>query len=83
MRSFEYEGKTFEYDETSFGLYDVIYGMARGTNDMDAWCYAVDLIFAGKSREYARALGGHAEEFAPLVRAAFEDASAASKQTKN
>ena len=80
MRSIEFEGQTFEYDETSLKDYAVQKALSLGTEDMPRFFRAIERIFTGKDVEYSEAVGGDITE---LIKAVFADATAASAEVKN
>ena len=83
MRSIEFEGQTFEYDETALERYSVIEGITLGVEDMSGFFRSLRAIFAGNSTKYAAMLGDSQIKMGELVAAVFSDAAERSEAVKN
>ena len=83
MRTLEFDGQEYEYDETALESYSVVEGITLGTEDIAGFFRAVKRIFAGKSTEYAERLGDSQQRMGELVAAVFNDAAEASRAVKN
>ena len=83
MRSVEFEGNTYEYDEKALERYSVVEGITLGMENVQGFFWAVREIFAGKSTEYAKRLGDSQAKMGELVAAVFQDAADQSRAVKN
>lgn len=83
MRSIEFEGHEFEYDEGALERYSVVEGITLGTEDLGGFFKSLRAIFAGRSTEYAVVLGDSQVKMGELVAAVFQDAVARSETAKN
>lgn len=83
MRTVEFEGKQFEYDETALERYSVVEGITLGTEDLAGFFRSLRAIFAGRSTEYAEMLGDSQTKMGELVAAVFGDAAEESRAVKN
>lgn len=83
MRTVEFEGQEYEYDETALECYSVVEGITLGMEDLAGFFRAIKRIFAGKSTEYAKRLDDSQAKMGELVAAVFNDASANASAVKN
>ena len=83
MRSIEFEGGEYEYDETALERYSVIEGITLGTEDLAGFFRAIRAIFAGRTAEYSARLGDSQAKMGELVAAVFADAAESSRAAKN
>lgn len=72
MITFEFEGNTFECDETVAGDYMVIKMMSRSRENPAALFDAFERLFNGKDEEYARLVGGKFGKMMDLFAAAVD-----------
>ena len=75
MATITVDGIEFEYDENALRSYRVIRGITSYQKDPAGFFDALDIIFAGKSVEYADALGGSLDDMSRLVTAVMETAA--------
>ena len=80
MITFEFEGKQFEADSDVLTDYEFIADILEADEDPRKMIRCFHAIFAGRDREYARAIGGKFEKMGELLMAAFE---AAGDEVKN
>lgn len=80
MITFEFEGKQFEADSDVLTDYEFIADILESDEDPRKMIRCFRAIFAGRDREYARAIGGKMEKMGELLRAALE---AAGDEAKN
>jgi hypothetical protein len=80
MITFEFEGKQFEADSDVLTDYEFIADILEADEDPRKMIRCFHAIFAGRDREYARAIGGKFEKMGELLKAAFE---AAGDEVKN
>lgn len=84
MRSVEFEGKEYEYDETALKRYRVIKLITRGESEPAGFFDALEILFAGRDVEYAEALGGDEQKkMGELVAAVFQQEAAQDRAVKN
>ena len=76
MVTFEFEGNTFECDETAARDYKVIKSMAKARTNPAALFEGFERMFAGRDEEYAEKVGGTLEAMTALFSAALEAAGA-------
>lgn len=66
MKSIQFEGHTFKYDERAPKRWSIQKAMAMGDSNPAAFFEALDKIFLGKSDEYAETLGDDADKMLEL-----------------
>lgn len=76
MINFEFEGNTFECDETVAHDYKVIKAMAKAQTNPAALFDSFERMFAGRDEEYAEKVGGTIEAMTDLFSAAIVAAGA-------
>jgi len=79
MITFEFDGKQFEADEGVLTDYEFIADILEADEEPKALIRCFKAVFAGKDREYARAVGGKMAKMGELLRAAFEAAGDGAK----
>lgn len=67
MKSIQFEGETYKYDERAPKRWSVQKALALGDRDPAGFYDALDAIFAGKSDEYAQRLGDDADKMIELL----------------
>lgn len=80
MVTFEFEDKTFEADESVLTDYEFVSAVLMADEEPKELVRCFRLLFCGRDREYARAIGGKLERMGELLRAAIE---AAGEDAKN
>jgi len=80
MITFEFEGKQFECDEDVLTDYEFVADILEADEEPKALIRCFRAVFAGRDREYSRAIGGKLSTMGELLRAAFE---AAGDEAKN
>jgi hypothetical protein len=79
MKTLQYDGMTFEYDERAPKRYSVQKALALGESDPAGFYGALDRIFAGRSDEYAERLGDDSERMLALLDAVSKAVGAKAK----
>jgi len=79
MITFEFEGKQFEADEGVLTDYEFIADILEADEEPKALIRCFRAVFAGRDREYARAVGGKMATMGDLLKAAFEAAGETAK----
>ena len=78
MVTFEFEGLQFEADDDVLTDYEFVCDVLTADDDPKALVRCFKAVFAGRDREYAKALGGKfakmGELLAAAIKAAGEDA---------
>jgi hypothetical protein len=67
MKTVQFDGQTFEYDERAPKRWSVQKALALGESDPAGFYGALDKIFAGRSDEYAERLGDESERMLALL----------------
>lgn len=67
MKSLQFEGHTFKYDERAPKRFSVQKALALGMEDPAKFYGALDTIFAGHSDEYAEILDDDTDKMAELL----------------
>lgn len=67
MKTVQFEGSTFEYDERAPKRWSVQKALALGESDPKGFYGALDKIFCGRSDEYAERLGDDSERMLALL----------------
>jgi hypothetical protein len=67
MKSLQFEGKTFKYDERAPKRWSIQKALAIGAEDPKGFYGALDKIFAGRSDEYAEMLDDDADKMLELL----------------
>lgn len=67
IKTIEFEGKTFEYDEEMATDYEVIKGVVCATSNPAGFFKSIELVFVGKDAEYARELGNDLGKLGELL----------------
>lgn len=79
MKSLQFEGKTFKYDERAPKKYSVQKAIAESMEEPVKIFKALDIIFAGHADEYAEMLDDDMDKMMEL----FERVSVATGDSKN
>lgn len=79
MTTFEFDGQTFEYDEDVLTDYEFFESVLMADDEPKQLIRCFRMLFAGRDREYARAIGGKMERMGELLKAAIEDAGEKAK----
>lgn len=79
MITFEFAGQQFECDESVLTDYEFMADILYADEEPKALIRCFRTIFAGRDREYARAIGGKTADMGELLRAAIEAAGEAAK----
>ncbi len=79
MITFEFEGKRFEADEDVLTDYEFVADVLTADEEPKALIRCFRAIFAGRDREYAKAVGGKLAKMGELLRAAFDAAGDGAK----
>lgn len=67
MKTVQFDGQTFEYDERAPKRWSVQKALALGESDPAGFYGALDKIFAGRSDEYAERLGDESDRMLALL----------------
>ena len=67
MKTVQFEGEAYEYDERAPKRWSVQKALALGESDPAGFYGALDKIFAGRSDEYAKRLGDDSERMLGLL----------------
>ena len=67
MKTLQYDGMTFEYDERAPKRYSVQKALALGASDPAGFYAALDKIFCGHSDEYTERLDDDADKMLELL----------------
>jgi hypothetical protein len=67
VKTVQFDGQTFEYDERAPKRWSVQKALAMGESDPAGFYGALDKIFAGRSDEYAERLGDESERMLALL----------------
>ena len=79
MKTVQFDGQTFEYDERAPKRWSVQKALALGESDPAGFYGALDKIFAGRSDEYAERLGDDSERMLALLDAVSKAVGAKAK----
>lgn len=72
MITFEFDGMQFEADDDALTDYDFICDVLTADEDPKALVHCFRRVFAGKDKEYAKAIGGKFARMGELLKAAFD-----------
>ena len=72
MKTINFEGNAFTYDEAATKKWSVQKGLSMGSTDPAKFYEALDKLLAGRSDEYAETLGDDADKMLDLIKAISE-----------